>query len=145
MKKTVIIFFVILITCGIFTFSFSKLLTTEKPLYQNISIDTIQDKLDNNQSFVLFLYQKTCLGCKEIKPIINSYVRKTGNQIYALDINGIDDKTYLIQNLNISGTPTVIFYKDGIEKGRILNIFNMELLESKIKEYKIYEVLNNEE
>ncbi|MGC6174896.1 thioredoxin family protein [Lacrimispora sp. 38-1] len=145
MKKLVIILLVVLITCAIFSFSFTKLLATEKPLYQNINVDDIKERIDNKQSFVLFFYQKTCLGCKEIKPIINTYIHKTGNQIYAIDINDIDDKSYLIQNLNISGTPTVIFYKNGIEKDRIINIFNMELLEAKINEYAIYEVRKNEE
>ncbi|BDU86875.1 thioredoxin family protein [Clostridium perfringens] len=134
MKKVVVTILAIITIIVILTFSISNLIQNEKPLYKDSSINEVKMKIQNKESFILYLYQKQCPSCLQIKPIINEYIQSTGNEILAVDINNDKDKNFIVQDLNISGTPTVIFYKEGNEISRLISVFNEELFLERAQE-----------
>lgn len=82
--------------------------------YKNISINQYKNKIDSNQSFVIYVYSSTCPACKKFKPKLNSTIEKEDAKVLALNINKKKnrDNKFLDKN-NIVATPTLIFYKDG--------------------------------
>lgn len=132
MKKFFITFIGIFATCIILSFSIIKLINTEAALYQNISTNEVQKMIENNESFILYMYQKNCSSCQQVTPIINDYI-KENNKVFAVDINSDDNKNYILQDLNIKGTPTVIFYNKGEESGRFTSIFSKDEFYKKIE------------
>lgn len=134
MKKILVtIFGISIITCILY-FSLTKLINSDVALYKVISTETAQEMIDKNETFILYLYQKNCASCRQVKPIINDYIRNTHNEIFAIDINADENKNYIIQDLNIQGTPTVIFYNSGKETGRFISVFSKKEFEKKAKE-----------
>lgn len=133
MKKILITIIGLVLICGILTFSIIKLINTEVALYKNISTNEIQKMIENDESFIVYMYQKSCPSCEKIRPIINEYIRNSNNEIFAVDINSDENKNYLLQDLNIQGTPTVIFYSNGNETGRFTSVFTKEEFEKKVE------------
>lgn len=134
MKKILIIIFSLILISGILTVSIIKLLNTDIALYENTSTDKIQEMISNKETFIVYMYQKSCPSCQEVKPILNDYIKEDKATILAIDINSDKNKNYLSQDLNVKGTPTIIFYNNGIETGRLTSVFTREKFEEKIHE-----------
>ena len=83
--------------------------------YQEISIDTYLDKIENNESFLLYVNLKGCSGCAEFRPILDSYIEKSGAEVFAISINDLDhpDNPYAGQ---IAYTPSLAIYENGTLK-----------------------------
>ncbi|WIM40022.1 thioredoxin family protein [Paenibacillus sp. PK4536] len=126
MKKLVIVLTGVFLITAILFFSIGKLMNSEVALYKDIKTTDVQQMESNKQDFILYLYQKTCIACKQVKPIINDYIKSENKDIYAIDINADNNKNFIIQDLEIQGTPTVIFYKKGKENSRMISTFTKQ-------------------
>ena len=109
-KKIILICFIFTITVIISIISVRKIITVDLPLYVDITVENIEKKINNNETFALYIYQQACAGCSNIKPIINAYIKKNDEEIYAVDLNSTENKSYFAQTLEISATPTIIFF-----------------------------------
>lgn len=123
MRKIIVVLIGIILISGISFFSVGKLMSSEVALYKDIKTTDVQQMESKKQDFILYLYQKTCASCKQVKPIINEYIKNEKKDIYAIDINADENKNFILQDLGIQGTPTVIFYKDGKETVRMISAF----------------------
>ncbi len=135
-KKIILICFIFTITVIISIISVRKIITVDLPLYVDITVENIEKKINNNETFALYIYQQACAGCSNIKPIINAYIKKNDEEIYAVDLNSTENKSYFAQTLEISATPTIIFFYQGNEKDRIIGIFDYDMLHKKMNDLK---------
>ena len=135
-KKIILICFIFTITVIISIISVRKIITVDLPLYVDITVENIEKKINNNETFALYIYQQACAGCSNIKPIINAYIKKNDEEIYAVDLNSTENKSYFAQTLEISATPTIIFFYQGNEKDRIIGIFDYDMLQKKMNDLK---------
>ena len=135
-KKIILICSIFVIASIICIISVKKLIILEIPLYTHVTVENIEEKIDKNESFALYIYQQACAGCSNIKPIINKYIKKNNEKIYAIDISSSENKSFFAQTLDISATPTIIFFYQGMEKDRVIGIFDYDLLLQKMKEIK---------
>ena len=93
-----------------------------------ITTSQVMDKLNNGETFVLFIGANTCSHCKEFYKTINTYV-KSGNTVYYVDVADTSDPTLskyfseleerLLEDIpsdrNITelATPTTVYVKNG--------------------------------
>ena len=134
MKKK-IIFLIVLFCCTIiFIYSAQNLIKSEKKLYTVITTEDLISKINNDDSFTIFFYQKYCMPCKEVETIINEYIKIESKPIFAIDLSNADKESYLVNIIKISETPTVISFRNGKEIKRISSVFTKKEFEEFIVE-----------
>lgn len=85
---------------------------------KEISYKKYHKMLDNKETFVLEIMRKDCSACKNFKPKLEEVVKDYKITVYYIDTDKLseEDSDKLYQETGISGTPTVIFYKKGVEE-----------------------------
>jgi len=83
-----------------------------------LSINELQEKINNKESFILVITQTTCSHCAEYKPTLKKVLYKYDITAYYIEKDLLSDaeKGQLNEIANVSSTPTTIFIKDGEEK-----------------------------
>ena len=89
---------------------------------------TVQEMIQNEESFILYIGRDDCLDCRNFEPILKEYLKKNdGSYIYYLDIKKIrkdaisNDATtkqiklyeQLQKTLDFDWTPTIHYYDQG--------------------------------
>ena len=106
-----------------------------------LTTSQVMDKLNNGDTFILFIGANTCAHCKEFYKTINTYVN-SGNTVYYVDVADSSDPTlnkYFSEleerllndipsdrNITELATPTTIYVKDGEFADAIQGAYGME-------------------
>lgn len=93
MKKIISLFLCILLISGCSKAS-TKHITKDSSFasINDITYEQLQDKLDSNDLFVLYVGRSDCRDCREFEPILESYLNENkGVYLYYLDIKEIRD------------------------------------------------------
>ncbi len=83
-----------------------------------ININELQDKVNNEEDFVLVISQTGCPHCEQYLPELQKTIEKINFKVYLLNLSNIkteSDAKALSLIANISGTPTTLFFKNGKE------------------------------
>ncbi len=75
-----------------------------------------------------------CAPCKALGPILKEVKQELGEQIKVIKID-VDKNPVIAQNLQISGVPTIIIYKDGKQKFRQSGVIPASQLIKILKQY----------
>jgi len=87
------------------------------PNYQNVTLPADLDKrLKNKESFFQYFYASTCPHCKVTTPVLVPMEKELGLDVKQFNLEEFKDGW---QKYNIQFTPTLVYYKDGVEAGRI--------------------------
>ena len=115
-KKIWIILGIVLILVG-GCFLTYKLLNKKYSNIQSITVSELEQKINNKDSFVLVLSQTGCSHCKQYLPELNRTLKDIQFMAYELNITNIseEEQNTLNKIVNFSGTPTTVFYRDGVE------------------------------
>ena len=84
----------------------------------SISLNELETKLDNKETFILVISQTGCSHCQQYLPELDRTLKTyslTANVLNITDLSE-DESNTLSQHFNFSGTPTTIFIHDGEEK-----------------------------
>lgn len=81
-------------------------------LEEHKSYETIKSHIDNNDNFVLYMFQNGCLSCKAFKPILEAYVQEKGLKIYSIEINYLDEGNRELRK-TLGATPAIGIFKSG--------------------------------
>lgn len=118
MKKHIglIIFIVIIIALILVAY----LPNDEDKYLQEVSMSEVTKKINNKDSFILYVKQTDCTHCKAFTPNFASVLKDTKTKAYVLNVTNLsdDDRKIYDSTINADGTPTVFFYTDG-EKSMI--------------------------
>lgn len=86
--------------------------------YQNIILPAaLDEKVQNEEDFLVYMFSSTCKYCKETTPQIMPIVNELSvelNQFNVLEFPEYQAK------YNIEYTPTLIYFEGGVEKERIV-------------------------
>lgn len=104
-------FFVLLIVlsgCG----------NTQNYLVQ-IDYKDFKTKIDNKDDFVIYVSNKSCVYCKEFQPKLETVINEYKVTIYKLSTDTMTTTEYdeFIGLIGKIGTPTTLFFYDGVESG----------------------------
>ncbi len=110
MKKIIIIF--LLFLC------FGLTACMGPSTYDEISFDDLMEKIDNKDDFLLLIGSSTCTACQGFKPTINKIITEYKMDIKYIDVNKLSDdqSDELLAHFRFSGTPIIVFVKNGKEK-----------------------------
>lgn len=81
-----------------------------------------KNKLDNKDSFLVLFTQTNCSHCIAFKPVISEVIEEDDLTIYELNIETftMDEWNELTELVSVSGTPTLTYIKDGLEKNSLV-------------------------
>ncbi len=79
-----------------------------------ISYEEYQKLLENKETFVLEVMKNDCSACKGIRPKLKKISGEYKVEIKYIDISKLKEEQ--IDTLEVSATPTIIFYTNGEEE-----------------------------
>ena len=85
---------------------------------KEISYDEYKNLIKNKESFVLEIMSTNCSACINFKPKLEEVTKEYKVEVKYINTEKLSEKETkeLYKEAGISGTPTVIFYKDGKEE-----------------------------
>ena len=89
--------------------------------YEEINFSTLNDKVRNKESFILFIGAESCTHCDDYKRTLKSIKEDYEDIVFHyIDIDklSVEQKKELTNIVNYNGTPTTVFFKDGVEDGK---------------------------
>ena len=105
--------------------------------YIEIDYTEYQQKLENKETFALYIGSATCIHCQELKPILEKVITNYDLEIYYIDLSKLEVAQYndVWDSASISGTPTIVFVSDGKIKlfPRIVGAVAESVLVDKLK------------
>jgi predicted bacteriocin transport accessory protein len=133
----IIIILTIVISLGIY-FVGNKLNNSE--YLTELTYETLKEKIDNKDSFVLVVTQTGCSHCEDYHPTLVRVTNKYKINIYTINRKELSDegRSYLKEVCSISGTPTTVFIHDGEEKTTTTRLVGS------VKEYTLIDRLKSE-
>lgn len=109
-----------------------------------ISYDDYLELLENKESFILEIMRTDCSACISFKPKITQVANDYKIEIKYINTDHItsEEQAELFNSTGVTGTPTVIFYKDGEEEtvsSRITGSVSVDKIITKFKANGIIE------
>lgn len=89
----------------------------EEKYIHEITMNEVVQKIDNEESFMLYIRQTDCEHCKEFTPNFLSVLSKNDLEAYAIHLDKLSDEDLETYNniFDVTGTPTVLFFDKGNE------------------------------
>lgn len=102
------------------------------------NLNEYKSLIENKETFILEIMKTNCTYCEKIKPKLEEIKKEYNIDIKVINISNLseEDNNELLQITGYSGTPTIIFYNDGIEltkSSRINGNASKEYIVSKMK------------
>jgi thioredoxin 1 len=106
----------------------------DDPNYQNIILpDELEKKLENKEDTIVYFFSPLCEHCKVTTPVLMPVADEVGVEINQYNILEYEEGW---DQYGITGTPTLIHYKDGKEVDRIQGSSTEENFRSVLTEWK---------
>lgn len=90
--------------------------------------DNFKELLKGKELLLVDFYATWCGPCNVMSPIIDEISQKYNEDVRVAKVN-IDENQELTEEYNIEVVPTMIFYKNGSELGRLSGVRPIEELE----------------
>lgn len=115
MKKLLLILLTlfIFVACSSKPFSLDEEYYFHKDLIEIESLDQVQQMVDDEKSFALFVYMDGCTSCAAFKPVLNTFLTQNEMTFYQISASIIgEDKNNSIMKA-IEYAPSVLLYNKG--------------------------------
>lgn len=85
--------------------------------YQKINVTQLEKMIENEEDFILYINSRDCAHCQAFKPKLNTVIQEYEVKVYGVDIYGLPtgDINRLKDIVSYQGTPTTVFFVDGVE------------------------------
>ncbi len=113
MKKLAIIVGAIVAILGSVFYLVSASGTAESNIYTYIDEATLEQKINNSETFVVYIYGKNCSYCKAFAPTIEGYLEQNKFQINKIASDDSPNIKTLIGD-TYQGTPSIYVFKEGV-------------------------------
>ncbi len=82
---------------------------------KEISYDELAQKIENKDSFVLYVGSSECSHCAEYKPILEKVINKYKLEVYYIDLAKVSSSKYkaVMDKIDGKGTPTTVYLEKG--------------------------------
>ncbi len=103
-----------------------------------ISLDDFKGKIANKESFALYVGNDSCSACNSYMPTLDAVMKKYNITVYHLDNSKLSSEEFaeFTTYLNVSGTPTIAFIKNGEEETTLNRITGVTSEERTIEKFK---------
>lgn len=105
---------------------FSIILTgcSNSKVITEIDYNELESMINDKESFILEVVQTGCSHCEEFSPRLRAVLKTNDKEAYSLNLYNLnmdDAKKFSELTTSVSGTPTVLYFKDGKETSHKLN------------------------
>jgi len=94
--------------------------------------DEFEGYLKRNKVVLVDFSSPFCAPCKKVPPVFEEVEKEFGENVCFLEINVAEDND-LALNYDVFSVPTIIVFKEGVERERILGVPNKKKLSSILK------------
>ena len=106
--------------------------------YKEITYSEYKELINNDETFILYIHQTGCSHCSSFTPVLKKVLNKYKiNNCYSINLSDMskDEAIEFGSNTSVSGTPTIIFYNDGIEDkyDHVVGVKTEKVLTNKFK------------
>lgn len=113
------LYITIISICLIFMFVLLNDQFTNMNYFKTVNSNQISNLISQKEEVTIYFYKNNCQPCAVQKDILNSLVKNNEYEIYGVNIESYDGKSYdIIRKYNIKYTPTFIKYKLGVYSER---------------------------
>lgn len=104
----------------------------------DITLNELKNKIENKDTFALYVGNEGCPHCVSYRPVLETVLDEYNIDIYHLDNSLLteDEVSEMKNYINISGTPTVVFFTDGEEETTLNRITGEVSKEVTIQKFK---------
>lgn len=88
--------------------------------------------LSENIPVLVEFYSDSCIPCKQLSPIIGTIEDDYEDRIKVVKVN-VNFDADLVEKYNVMASPTLLFFKDGIEVDRVRGLIKKDELKLKIE------------
>ena len=143
MKKTYafICLFILLVT---FVVGCEK--KQEVEYLKDISYEELYKKIENKETFILEVVQTGCGNCTSFTPKFTEVLEEYKITAYSLNLTNIEkdeNREKFLDDYDVTGTPTVIFFKDGEETSTMKRLTGDRDKETIIKKLKLNDYIED--
>ena len=85
---------------------------------KEISYDDLAIKIENKDSFVLYVGSSSCSHCANFKPILEKVINKYNLEVYYINMANLSEAKYnaVMKKIDGEGTPTTVYIEKGVTK-----------------------------
>lgn len=85
---------------------------------RTITYKTLEDKIKDKESFVVEVIQTGCSHCEKFEPVFDKFAKDNDIEYFKLNLSNISsvDNESLGNKYDVSGTPTVLIFKKGVNQ-----------------------------
>ena len=98
-----------------------------------VNNDNFDSEISGSSAAVLDFYATWCGPCKTIAPIVEDLAQEYSGQGLKVGKVDIDQAADLAVKFNITGVPTLVFFKDGEEVDKLVGAYPRQVIEDKVK------------
>lgn len=83
---------------------------------QEINYDELKSKIENKESFVLYVSKTGCTYCEEYEPVLIEVLNDNKLEAYKVNLANMSEaeKNSVSKKVGLEGTPTLIYIENGI-------------------------------
>jgi len=82
--------------------------------FTEITVNNLEERIKNHDSFVVMLYQDACPGCEKNFELLSEWQENHNIEVVVLNVNEETRRGYLVQTMNLEVTPTTFVYDNGV-------------------------------
>lgn len=106
----------ILFCCLIFLTFIIGGCSTKLSDYTQVSYEQLAKKIENRETFPLVIGSSECSACANYEITMSGFIEDYQVEIFMIDLSKLSDDEYneLKTATSFTGTPTTVFYKEGV-------------------------------
>lgn len=129
LKLIILAFIFSIIVCGC---------SVKSKYIKDLSFKEFKQKIDNKDSFVLYIGNDHCSHCNKYMPTLKKVLEDYKVTIYHIDNRKLkDDYIKFKEYINISGTPTIVFIENGDEETTLNRIVGEKTYDETVEMLKV--------
>jgi len=96
--------------------------------------DFEQAVLKSRTPVLVDFWAQWCGPCRMPAPVVEATAEQYGSALRVFKLN-VDDSPIVVQRYGIKGIPTLILFKDGVERERIVSVVRQEEISETVNRY----------
>ena len=109
-----------------------------KNYLKEITYKQYKDLIEKKETFVVEVMRTSCSACQDFKPKLEEFANKYKVEVKYINTDNLskEDADKVYDELGVSGTPSIIFINEGVEKtksSRIVGSVSVDKIASKFK------------
>ena len=86
-----------------------------------------QEVLKSDTPVLVDFWAEWCVPCHMVSPVVEDIARQYGDRMKAVKLN-VDDNPQIARQYGVMSIPTLIVFRDGQEKARVVGARNKEAI-----------------